>query len=865
MNGQVLSVAWYRFRATFGRRRGDYLAIILLVGLVGGLAMGALSAARRTQSSFATYLASTNPSSLSATVIGGGQRGQSGAGGVNYSASATRAIAHLPGVKHVESAMILDLVPLRRDGSPRLDTATLESTFTIASVDGLFFNQDRLAVIEGRMANPARPDEVVMTAAAVHVLGFHLGQVIPYGLYTQSQENLPDFGTPRVAPHRRIDAKLVGIVQVNNAVVQDDIDKLPTFIFFTPALSRQVLADSARGAGGVIYYGLQLKGGNGVFASAEREFLHHLPPGANYELHATAPIEAKVDRTVKPLAIALGVFGIIAALAALIIGLQVISRQLRADGEDQNILRSIGAGPSAIVAGSLIGTLGAIVAGSVLAVAVAVALSPLSPLGPVRPVYPGSGIAFDWTVLGFGVLVLVGGLGAMAVALAYRGAPHLVARRSGLRPTSRSRVAGAVASTGLPPAAGVGVRFALEAGRGRNAVPTRSALLGAALAVGLVVATFTFGSGLQTLVSHPALYGWNWAYMLNPSNNVPPQALALLNHDRSVAAWTGYNYQIVEMDGQSIPFLFEGAGGHEATPISPPILSGHEVEQKDQIVLGASTLAQLHKRLGETVTVTYGNPKNAPAYVPPTHLLIVGTATFPAVGYSSVIADHTSMGTGALVSQDFLPESFQKAVADPVPTFRGPELVFVRMRDGASASAGLASLRHIATVADHAFAAVPNGGGQGNNVTVLGVQHPAEIVNYRTMGITPALLAAGLAAGAILALGVTLTASVRRRRHDLALLKTLGFTQRQLASVLAWQASVAALIGIVVGVPLGITLGRWFWILFAHEIYAVPKPTVPVLSVVFVALGALVLANIVAALPGRIAARTSTAVLLRAE
>jgi ABC-type lipoprotein release transport system permease subunit len=133
------------------------------------------------------------------------------------------------------------------------------------------------------------------------------------------------------------------------------------------------------------------------------------------------------------------------------------------------------------------------------------------------------------------------------------------------------------------------------------------------------------------------------------------------------------------------------------------------------------------------------------------------------------------------------------------------------------------------------------------------------------MGITPALLAAGLAAGAILALGVTLTASVRRRRHDLALLKTLGFTQRQLASVLAWQASVAALIGIVVGVPLGIALGRWFWILFAHEIYAVPKPTVPVLSVVFVALGALVLANIVAALPGRIAARTSTAVLLRAE
>src|SRR5256885_12986605 len=65
----------------------------------------------------------------------------------------------------------------------------------------------------------------------------------------------------------------------------------------------------------------------------------------------------------------------------------------------------------------------------------------------------------------------------------------------------------------------------------------------------------------------------------------------------------------------------------------------------------------------------------------------------------------------------------------------------------------------------------------------------SEIVNYRTMGATPALLASGLAAGAILALGLTLTASVRRRRHDLALLKTLGFTKRQLAAAVAWQAS----------------------------------------------------------------------------
>ena len=106
---------------------------------------------------------------------------------------------------------------------------------------------------------------------------------------------------------------------------------------------------------------------------------------------------------------------------------------------------------------------------------------------------------------------------------------------------------------------------------------------------------------------------------------------------------------------------------------------------------------------------------------------------------------------------------------------------------------------------------------------------------------------------------------MRRRRRDLALLKTLGFTQRQLMAAVAWQASVAAVIGIVIGVPLGIVAGRWLWTLFAVQIYAVPQPSVPMLSVVLVALGALVLARSVAAWPGFVAARTKTAVLLRAD
>ena len=854
---QDLRVASYRFRVNFRRRRGGYLTLVLLIGLVGGVAMGALSAARRTQSSFSTYLAITNPSNLSVA-----EYGNFSDTSVNYSASATRRVARLPGVRHVEAAISLNTAPLSPKGAPRLDAVT--NIDPIASVNGYYFDQDRLAVVEGRMADPNRPDEIVMTAVAAHLLGVHVGEVIPFGLYTQQQENLPAFGTPSVPPHRRIEAHLVGLIQLNNAIVQDDIDRLPTFVVFTPALVKEILADSGIGAGGAISYGLQLDHGASSVAAVEREFAQLVPPGAAYEFHVTAPIAAKVDRTLKPLSIALGVFGVLAALAALLVGAQAIGRQLRDADGDLKVLRALGAGPTTIAADGLIGILGALIIGSLLAAAVGVALSPLAPLGPVRPVYPGTPVAFDWTVLGFGLLILIGGLGAIAVTLAYRGSPHRAARRSQRSAPETSKALAAVASSGLSAPAVVGVRFALDSGRGRTAVPVRSALLGAVLAVALVVATLTFGSGLRSLVSHPALYGWDWSYMLDPSNTVPPQALALLEHDPNVAAWTGYDYNDFEIDGQNLPFLFEGIHPPNTEPITPPILSGHPIEQKDQVVLGAATMAQLHKHIGDSVVVTYGNPRNAPYYVPPTRLLIVGTATLPAVGFSSVIADHTSMGTGVLASDDFLPGAVLQG-GNTNPTLNGPDLVFVRLHRGLAPATGLAGLRRIATVADRDLAAVPDGGGQGDTVSVVGVQRPAEIVNFRTMGATPALLASALAAAAIAALGLTLAASVRRRRHDLALLKTLGFTHRQLAATLAWQASVAAVIGIVIGVPLGVVLGRWLWTLFARQIYAVPQPSVPVLSVALIALGALVLANVVAALPGRSAARTPTALLLRAE
>ena len=101
--------------------------------------------------------------------------------------------------------------------------------------------------------------------------------------------------------------------------------------------------------------------------------------------------------------------------------------------------------------------------------------------------------------------------------------------------------------------------------------------------------------------------------------------------------------------------------------------------------------------------------------------------------------------------------------------------------------------------------------------------------------------------------------------HDLAVLRMLGFTDHQLASTVAWQASAAAVIGVAAGVVIGVAAGRWLWILFARQVYAVPDATVPVLAIVLTALGTLVLANLIAVVPGRSAARTPAAVLLRSE
>jgi Adenylate and Guanylate cyclase catalytic domain/FtsX-like permease family len=141
----------------------------------------------------------------------------------------------------------------------------------------------------------------------------------------------------------------------------------------------------------------------------------------------------------------------------------------------------------------------------------------------------------------------------------------------------------------------------------------------------------------------------------------------------------------------------------------------------------------------------------------------------------------------------------------------------------------------------------------------------SAVVNAEQMGGQPLALAVGLAAAALLSLALTILSLVRRRRRELALLKTLGMTRGQVRAVIAWQTTVTLLIAVAVGGPLGIAAGRLAWHAFARSLGVVPVVEVPVPVLVFGLAGLVLVGNLLAALPAAVAARTRPGASLRAE
>ena len=424
-------------------------------------------------------------------------------------------------------------------------------------------------------------------------------------------------------------------------------------VMFSPALTRDLESHYATGTETF----LQTQGGTRTAKRVLGEVVAIDPIAGHFPSEITTSFVPIAQGAVTPEAVALGLFGGIAGVAALLLGALLIAREVRTRSDDLDALRAVGADRLMLVGDEVVGMWGAVLVGALVAVGVAISLSPLTPIGPVRSVYPERGVAIDGVVLGLGFLILVAVLGAITAFVTTREIHRHAATAilSTRRKVGRTRAASALS---LPLSMDTGLRFATEAGRGRDAAPVRFAMLGSVLAVTVLVSSVTFGGSLNNLVSHPPLYGWNWNYALLAgfagAEDLPgPQVATLLNRDRDVQAWSGVNLASARLDGQRVQVMTERPGA----VVAPPVLAGHGLVASNQVDLGPATLATLHKRVGDMVMLNNGVSK-------PLQLVIVGTVTMPALGQGD------GQGTGAVVATSDFPTALLNLQDATVP---GPE------------------------------------------------------------------------------------------------------------------------------------------------------------------------------------------------
>ena len=155
MAGPRPAVARYRSRGTFRQRWGGYLSLgPCSSAWSAGLALGALASARRTQSSYSTYLASTNPSDLSlGTALYNPALGFT----TGYDAAFVRSDC-APTPRHPVSRATAQSTVHRFSRTDQPTSAAYNANVNVnGSIDGEFFNQDRVTVVTGRMADPGAP------------------------------------------------------------------------------------------------------------------------------------------------------------------------------------------------------------------------------------------------------------------------------------------------------------------------------------------------------------------------------------------------------------------------------------------------------------------------------------------------------------------------------------------------------------------------------------------------------------------------------------------------------------------------------------------------------------------------------------
>jgi predicted lysophospholipase L1 biosynthesis ABC-type transport system permease subunit len=259
--------------------------------------------------------------------------------------------------------------------------------------------------------------------------------------------------------------------------------------------------------------------------------------------------------------------------------------------------------------------------------------------------------------------------------------------------------------------------------------------------------------------------------------------------------------------------------------VAPPVLAGRLPNAPGEIALGGRELRTLHKRIGDHITA-----RTAHGSVP---LHIVGQV----VVAPDITNEQVALGSGGVMTLT------GAAALSSEPLSRN---IFPVQLRGPADHAAITRLK------------------QQFPGAVLPAVPPPEIRNLQGVNGLPLALALLLTLLATGTVAHTLVTSVRRRRRELAILKTVGFVTRQVRETVAWQATAIAGASLTIGLPLGIAAGRLAWIFFANQVAIEPRPVISPL--VLLAIPAIiVLANAVAAFPARAAAHTQPATVLRAE
>lgn len=827
--GEV-SAVWLRTTAQLRGRARVTVLLAVLVGLAGGMVLAAVAGARRTDAALPRFLAYDRPAADAIIYAPSGplQRRE------------VRLLAALPEVARV-TRIGSTIVASPDPASPSRLRHNL-GFFTLDPGGSWMFG--RPIVVAGRLIDERRADEAVVDEELAARQRLAVGSTWRVGAYTMAQLEQAGSETPTPPAGPTVDLRIVGVVRHPGDLLpvvtdQDNVHVNHNDLYLTPAYWQRYGPDLA-GYGMNIAVALQRGPADLPRLVADvRRLL-----GPEVLVTATDPNSGNAPNTpggtipglrraIRLEAGALLAFAGLAAIAALLLVGQTLGRQVYLESVEYPTLRALG-----MTRGQLVGVALARAAvigagGAMVALALAVVLSRLTPIGLARRAELHPGIAVDLAVLAPGAVAVVALVVACAAVVAWRAgrAPANalgVVEPAGVRRSSR--VADALAAAGLSPTAVTGVRLALEPGQGRSAVPIRSAVAGAAAAVCALVAVGVFGASLTKLVDTPAAYGWTWD--VSVGNFASPaearRATRVLNATPGVDGYAGVMTEALLMDGQQVPFMAIEPG-KGTVPLQ--LLEGREPVRPGEVAVGTTTLRQLGKQIGDSVTIAL-----APGQ-PPQRLRVVGRLVLSVGPMDTAIAPSKGMVIDFETVRRLAPEA---------PVF-APQVFLVRLDPAADQSRTVDALQR----------AFPG-------TVVRPLPHP-DIDNVRRIIYLPALLAALIA---LLALGTVthaLVSSVRRRRRDLAILKTLGFLPRQVSATVAWQATAFATMAVLAGLPLGVAIGRWAWQLVANQLGVVPEQYLPPLQVLAVAAGAILAANLVGAGPGWVAGRLRPALVLRSE